>query len=176
MVSTSPGPDVSVRPALPDDAAAVAETTVLAWRTAYADLLPPEVLAGLDRRSATATWRDAILDPGPNLLLVACAGRDVVGYVSTGPGEGPGAELGQIEIRPDHRRQGHGSRLLAAAVSHLMAQGYVSVLTWAGESDRARTAFLDSAGFATDGVARLLDLDGTGAVTVRQQRWSALLA
>lgn len=175
-MTTAPTPDASVRPAREADAGAVAQTTVLAWRAAYADLLPPAVLAGLDLPTATATWRAAILEPGPNRLLVACAGPEVVGYVSIGPGDGPGAELGEIEVRPEHRRNGHGSRLLAAAVSHLRGEGFTSVLTWAGESDRARTQFLDSAGFAADGLARVLDLDGSGTVTLRQQRWSALLA
>lgn len=175
-MSSSPTPDASVRPAREADAGAVAETTVQAWRATYADLLPAAVLADLDVGAATDTWRAAILSPGPNRLLVACAGPAVVGYVSIGPGDGPGAELGELQVLPAHQRHGHGSRLLAAAVTQLHAQGFTSVLTWVGESDRARTRFLDSAGFAADGVARVLDLDGTGAVTVRQLRWSALLA
>lgn len=172
----TPTADVSVRPAREADAAAVAATTLAAWRATYVDLLPTEVLGGLDLEAATATWRAAIVDPGPDRLLVACAGAQVVGYAGFGPGAGPGAELGELEVAPAHQRQGHGSRLLAAVVDHLHAQGVTSVLTWVAEADAARAAFLESAGFAPDAVARVLDLDGTGAVTVRQRRWTALLA
>jgi ribosomal protein S18 acetylase RimI-like enzyme len=173
---STPTADVSVRPARDADAPAVAATTLAAWRAAYADRLPPEVLAGLDPDAATETWRAAIADPGPNRLLVACSGPEVVGYASLGPGDGPGAELGELEVAPAHQRRGHGSRLLAAAVDHLRAQGFSSVLTWIDEADAARAAFLESAGFAPDALARVLDLDGAGTVTVRQRRWSALLA
>lgn len=175
-MTAAPSPDASVRPARPTDAEAIAATTLDAWRARYADLLPPEVLAALDAAAAAATWRAAILDPGQHRLLVACAGPQVVGYVSIGPGEGPGAELGELEVRPADQRHGHGSRLLAAAVDHLHSQGFTSVLTWVGETDAARVEFLTSAGFAADGVGRVLDLDGTGTTTLRQQRWSAYLA
>jgi ribosomal protein S18 acetylase RimI-like enzyme len=173
---SAPAADVSVRPARGSDAPAVAAATIDAWRASYAGLLPAEVLTGLDLDAATAQWRAAIEDSGESLLLVACAGAKVAGYASIGPGDGPGGELGEIVVRPEERRHGHGSRLLSAAVEHLRSRGIASVYTWAGDQDEARTRFLESAGFAPDGVARVLDLDGTGATTVRQLRWSAALA
>lgn len=173
---STPAADVSVRPARPTDAPAVAAATIDAWRASYADLLPADALAGLDLPAATAQWRAAIENPGENLLLVACAGPTLTGYVSVGPSNGPGAELGELVVRPEARRQGHASRMLSAAVDHLHSRGFTSVFTWVNDADQARAEFFASAGFATDGVARVLDLDGAGTTTVRQLRWSAALA
>jgi ribosomal protein S18 acetylase RimI-like enzyme len=174
--AVSSAADVSVRPGRPTDAPAVAATTIDAWRASYADLLPAKALAGLDLAAATAQWRAAIEDPGENLLLVACAGPRIAGYASVGPSDGPGGELGELVVRPEDRRLGHGSRLLSAAVEHLHSHGFTSVVTWINEGDAARTEFFNSAGFAPDGAVRVLDLDGEGTTTVRQLRWSAALA
>ena len=68
-----PTADVSVRVAWADDARGIAEVQVRAWRSAYADLLPPDVLAALEkartllgqqlyaeaRESAFAAWTEA---------------------------------------------------------------------------------------------------------------------
>ncbi|HET8970648.1 MAG TPA: GNAT family N-acetyltransferase [Candidatus Nanopelagicales bacterium] len=169
-------PDASVRPARETDAPAVAATTLAAWRASYAELLPAEVLAGLDLADATNSWRAAIREPGEHRLLVACAGPSVVGYVLVAPDGGPGAQLVELVVRPDQQRRGHGSRLLSAAVTGLREDGVTSVVAWTDSEDAARASFLTSAGFAADGTSRTLDLDGTGTTTVRQLRWSALLA
>lgn len=171
-----PAADAKVRPARAADSPAVAAVTIDSWRASYADVLPADVLAELDLPAATAQWAAAIEEPGENLLLVACAGPAVVGYVSIGPGNGPGGELGELVVRPADRRHGHGSRLLAAAVEHLHARGFTSTFTWVGERDEARREFFTSAGFSPDGVVRVLDLDGAGTTTLRQLRWSAALA
>ncbi len=162
--------DVSVRQARPADARAVASLTVRSWLSQLPAAPVPELEA------AAAQWERAIAEPGPNLLLVACAGDLVVGYATAGPSDGPGAEIGELVVGEEHRRAGHGSRLMAAAVDLLRHAGFTSVLTWVGEEDLARQRFLLSAGFAAEPLGRVLDLDGTGAVTIRQQRWSALLA
>ena len=173
---TTPAADASVRPARVTDAPAVAAATIDAWRASYADLLPAQALAGLELTGATAQWRSAIENPGENLLLVACTGPKIVGYVSVGPSDGPGGELGELVVRPEDRRLGHASRLLSAAIEHLHSRTFTSVVTWVNEGDVARTEFFSSTGFAPDGVVRVLDLDGAGTTTVRQLRWSAALA
>lgn len=175
-MSAPPTADAKVRLARTTDAPAVAAATIDSWHASYADLLPASVLDGLDLGTATARWRAAIEEPGENLMFVACVGDKVAGYATAGPGDGPGAELGEIVVRPEERRRGHGSRLLSAAVEHLHARGFTSVLTWTMADDEARQEFFTSAGFAPDGVGRVLDLDGSGTTTVRQVRWSAALA
>jgi GNAT superfamily N-acetyltransferase len=178
--------DSSVRAASPDDAEAIAGVQALAWRTAYADLLPAEVLDELDSPDAREQWRLAVSSPPSprHRVLVAMSGADVVGFASFGPAEDPDlvamvdAELAALSVRPDRLREGHGSRLVNAAVDHLRGDGFLHVRVWlaepGGADDRLR-AFLSGAGWAQDGARRELDLHGDGRLVVPQVRLHAAI-
>lgn len=178
--------DSSVRAASPDDAEAIAGVQSAAWRTAYADLLPAEVLDELDSPDARDQWRAAVsAPPSPrHRVLVALSGADVVGFTSFGPAEDPDlvamvdAELTALSVRPDRLREGHGSRLVNAAVDHLRGDGFLHVRVWlaepGGADDRLHT-FLIGAGWAQDGARRELDLHGDGRLVVRQVRLHAAI-
>ena len=56
------------------------------------------------------------------------------------------AELLELHVRPDRRREGHGSRLLAASVDQVRAQGAQTATAWVGATDDAARAFLSEAG------------------------------
>jgi GNAT superfamily N-acetyltransferase len=178
--------DSSVRAALPDDAEAIAEVQVAAWRTVYADLLPAEVLDELDSPEARDQWRAAVsAPPSPrHRVLVALSGPDVVGFTSFGPAEDPDlaamvdAELSALSVRPDRRGEGHGSRLVNAAVDHLRGDGFLHVRVWLAEpggADDRLHAFLTGAGWAQDGARRELDLHGDGRLVVPQVRLHAAI-
>ena len=169
--------DVSVRPAAPTDADAIGEVQVAAWRTMYARLVPAEVLAAIDAALAADQWRRAIERP-PNLkhrVLVAVEGaRDVVGFAAFGPATGDpdrdpilDAELHTLLVHPDALGRGHGSRLLAATVDGMRDVRFRTAVTWLLAADAVMTDFLESAGWAADGVQRDLDMAGT---LVRQCR------
>lgn len=175
---TTPGPDVSVRVAWADDAAGIAAVQVAAWRTEYADLLPADVLAALDEEQFAATWHAALTRPADarNRVLVALERNLVRGFVVTSPSPDPDSdpvadgELAELVVHPDHGRQGHGSRLIHAAVDTLRADRFTRATCWLGATDDVRRAFLTSSGWAPDGAFRELDLHGDGSVLVKQVR------
>jgi ribosomal protein S18 acetylase RimI-like enzyme len=84
-------------------------------------------------------------------------------------------ELGEFTIDPDETRQGHGSRLLQAAVDTLTADGFTRVVCWVDSTDDAFRGFLTSAGWAPDGASREL-ADEAGAGAVKQVRLHTGLA
>lgn len=145
----------SVRLARTSDVDDVARVQVAAWRAAYGDLLPAEVLASLDADEIAWEWGRALLQPGPHRLLVAI-GRDgrVVGAAAVGPSADPDAqgsgEISLLVVDPDHWREGHGSRLLQASVDHLVGAGHREAVTWVPLDDEARRGFLQSAGWGPD--------------------------
>ncbi|MFH5822523.1 GNAT family N-acetyltransferase [Georgenia sp. AZ-5] len=180
-----PSADVSVRPAVPDDApllGAIHARTLRATLTAgTGQELGPEVLAALDATSLAASWREAITaPPSPrHRVLTAVAGAQVVGFAAFAPAEvgveldgdaGPGrdgppaqeavAEIVALEVPAQHGRQGHGSRLLAACADLLRQQGTARVQAWAVQGDECRARFLGQAGFAPAGLRRTLDVAG----------------
>jgi GNAT superfamily N-acetyltransferase len=173
---TSPTADVSVRVAWADDAPAIGALQVRAWRTAYAGLLPAEALP--DETVATEAWRSSMTRPADarNRVLVALERNRVVGFAVVGPAADPDcdpiadAELLELTVAADERGKGHGSRLLTAAVDTMTADRFTRAVYWAIATDDELRTFLTSAGWAADTAHRELDLDGTGATTVKQVR------
>ncbi|MBM6404987.1 GNAT family N-acetyltransferase [Phycicoccus sp. CSK15P-2] len=159
----SPGPvaDASVRAARPNDAPAVGLVQATVFRDTYAGRVPDEVLAAFEPEPFARAWRDGLTNPpeGAYRLLVARAGEQVVGAVATGPAQDPDAEPAWAEVsllvvHPDARRQGHGSRLLNAAVDLLREAGAEAVTAWLPADDEGTRTFLTASGFGPDGAFR----------------------
>ncbi|HEX6248003.1 MAG TPA: GNAT family N-acetyltransferase [Nocardioidaceae bacterium] len=175
---TGPTADVSVRVAWADDAPAIAGVQVKAWRTAYAGLLPDDVLEGLDPEQFASAWEAALTKPkdARNRVLVALERNTVRGFAITSPSEDPDAdpildgEVSELTVDPDHTRQGHGSRLLQACADTLRADRFRRAVLWLNSTDDALRAFVADAGWAPDGAHRELDLRGDGEVLVKQVR------
>jgi GNAT superfamily N-acetyltransferase len=177
--------EVSVRPARPADAEAIARVQVITWRTAYRALLPAAVLDEWDEPAAVQAWRTAVTAPPTpgHGLLVALDGDVVTGYAAYGPAElatgelplpgGGTDEVTALLVEPRWGRRGHGSRLLAAVADLAAAAGVVRLQMWLPEEDPATSRFLDGAGWAPAGWVRTLD---TGTSTIRQLRWHTLLS
>ena len=174
---SSPTSDVSVRVAWADDAPAIAELQLRAWRDKYAELVPAEALPD-DVEAAAATWRASMSKPGDarNRVMVALERNRVVGFAITSPAGDPDcdpvtdAELQEFTVDPAERGRGHGSRLLQAAVDTMRADRFTRSVLWAIATDDALRGFLTGAGWAADGAHRELDLDGDGTTRVREVR------
>jgi ribosomal protein S18 acetylase RimI-like enzyme len=178
----TPSADVSVRVAWADDADAVAAVQVASWREQYDGLVPADALPGVD--DVAATWRDALARPSDarNRVLVALERNRVTGFAVLTPAADPDCdpvsdgELVELVVGADDRGVGHGSRLLQAAAETLQADRFTRAVAWVVATDDVRRAFLTGAGWAADSAHRELDLDGTGAVTVKQVRLHTALA
>ena len=174
--STGQIADASARIARPSDAPAVGLVQAAVWRAAYADVLPQDVVARFDGPSFARVWRDSLsAPPSPrHVLLVGCAGEQVVGFVAVGPSADADAtetsgEVLAFGVHPDARRSGHGSRLLNAAVDTLRGKGFDTISAWILVTDEATRAFLSAAGLSPDSAFRdrVVDADGTVAREVR---------
>ena len=162
--------DVSVRPARAGDAAEIGRVQVETWRTAYASLLPPDALDGVDASQAAITWLAEIEGPASERhhVLVALEQDWLVGFAAVAPAEDDGTgEIALLLVEPRWGRRGHGSRLLAAVVDHWREDGFTRGVVWIPESDQASAAFYEGAGWARDGFVRGLD---AGGATLREIR------
>lgn len=168
--------DASVRIARPNDATAVGLVQAAVWRAAYTQVLPQDVVELFDAAAFARVWRDSLnKPPSPrHVLLVSCAGEQVVGFAAVGPSADPdasdtSAEVLTLGVHPDARRNGHGSRLLNAAVDTLRSKGFHSMSAWLLAGDEDTRAFLTAAGLSPDGAYRdrVVDVDGLVAREVR---------
>ncbi|MCB5290731.1 GNAT family N-acetyltransferase [Arthrobacter sp. SO3] len=150
--------DLTVRAAVPDDAAGIARVHIQAWRESYAHLLPAEVLAGLQQAPREARW-DAIIAAATADIWVACAGTGIVGWASAGAGRddnGPRPrELEGIYVLASHYGSGAGQMLLDAAV------GDGGAYLWIAEDNPRAFAFYRRNGFVPDGATAEHELAGT---------------
>ena len=142
-----PSADVSARVAWSDDAPAIAAVQVRAWRTSYADLLPPEVLSSLDPELFTEGWRTALARPADarNRVLVALERNLVTGFVLTGPATDPDSDPVSVGELTDLTVDPHQRGALGFLAGGLLGRG-------------------------PDGAHRTLDLLGDGSTTVKQVR------
>jgi GNAT superfamily N-acetyltransferase len=174
----SPVAETSVRLALPAEANEIGEIQVAAWRNSYTGLLPTDVLADLNPAQFAAQWRAALIAPGEarNRVMVALAGRTLVGFAAITPSDDPDADpqrdalIAELAVNPEATRAGHGSRLLNAVVDTVRADGFNRVTVWVNSTDDILRAFYTEAGWAPDGAHRELDLYGDESVRIKQIR------
>lgn len=174
---SGPTADVSVRVAWADDADAIAAVQVAAWREQYADLLPAGAVPE-DPAPVAEAWQASMARPADarNRVLVALERNRVVGFAVTTPAGDPDCdpvadgELAELVVAPGETGKGHGSRLLQAVAETLEADRFTRAVTWTIATDDTRREFLVGAGWAADSAHRELDLDGSGATTVKQVR------
>jgi GNAT superfamily N-acetyltransferase len=172
--------DRSVRPAHPDDVAAIAAIQARAWRAAYAGLLPD---GSIDEDAFAEVWQFAVRTPptARHRVLVALDGAEVVGFVAFGPAEGhpdldpaTAVEVHSLVVDGPAQRSGHGSRLQAAMVDIGRDDGFARACMWVAASDEPLRRFLTSSGWDADGAVRELDLRGDGRLVVRESRLRTL--
>ena len=176
------GADLSVRVAWSDDAPAIANIQVTAWRLSFQGVLPQALQDQLDETEVAAGWAEAMTRPPDprNRVLVGLERNRVRGFCVTGPSPDPDAdpsqtgELSDLTISPDHLAQGHGSRLVQAAVDTMVADRFKLANVWINSNADAMRVFLEGAGWAPDGAHRTLEPIADGA-PVKQVRLHAAI-
>ncbi|WP_151526286.1 GNAT family N-acetyltransferase [Serinicoccus kebangsaanensis] len=166
--------EITVRPATPEDAEAVATVRVSGWWGAYPGLVPSALLHALDvpdeaqkRRRRWAEFHD-----DPRVVdLVAEADGLVAGWAVAGPARDDGrpdeGELYGLYVIPRHWSTGLGHRLVVAVEDHLRSCGYASAHLWVLEGNDRAAGFYQRHGWVEDGGTQL---DRRGAHTLRERR------
>ena len=125
--------EITIRPARPTDAGAIARLDVETWRTTYAGVLSTPYLVGLSERRREAGWRHAITAEPRDVRVAVDAEASILGFGSCGPSRGDGRFAGEVftlYVAPDWQNRGIGRRLLVALFRRLVAAGRNSALIW----------------------------------------------
>ena len=156
---------MEIRHAVIEDAYAVAEIHVEAWRAAYAGILPEAFLSSLTVSSRQAFWLQFLAEKQGD-LQVAMDGKRMLGWINTGPCRDQDAAVGDAEVwalyaSPAAWSTGVGRQLWLSAQAGLFEQGYRQCRLWVlARNDRA-IRFYKAAGFARDAVpAKTFELGG----------------
>lgn len=167
----------SVRLALPQESPRLAEIQLRNWRETMPAEAVEHMLSGVSADEIAAVWQVAILRPPEARfrVLVAVTADGIAGFATTLPSQDGDADpsadgaIEELTIDPIARRRGHGSRLLNACVDTLQADGFTRATAWLNSTDDATRAFLEAAGWVSDGGHRELGDEDT-VVRIRQIR------
>jgi L-amino acid N-acyltransferase YncA len=127
---------MSLRPATPADAAAIARVHVDAWRETYTGIVPDAYLASLDYAARAARWRERLTTPGAGECI--CVAADVAGQIVGFAGGGPQrtaipgytGELYAIYLLRAAQGQGAGRHLTRAVAARLAELDMRSLVVW----------------------------------------------
>lgn len=133
-----------IRPALPHDAAGIADVHVASWRTTYPGMLPARYLVAMSRQSSHERWRRMLSSPrtAGGAYVAVEAPDGVVGFGCCGRQrssiEGFGGEFFAIYLYDHAQGRGFGRRLMAAMAEDLIGRGMNSAVVWVLTSNPSR--------------------------------------
>lgn len=155
-------PHITLRPALPGDAAAIGAVFDAAVRAGWT------YLGGLvdEPMFTSEDWDQLVADHmPPNVLLVAVDETEaVVGYTAVHPEDG---EMFLLFVHPAYAGRGLGRALLTAAHDALRAAGCREAFLFVHEQNERALAVYAAAGYRPDGADRVSDFRGT---PIRERR------
>lgn len=148
---------MKLRPATPDDAAALARIHIAGWRASYAGLTGQDFLDALDESEWTAKWQGWLAAGDMSVIIAHDDGGNPAGFISFGklktapPGMSPvrplyAAEIYAIYILPDYWRQKLGRQLMDGAARTLKDRKVKSLCLWVVEKNARAVAFYKALG------------------------------
>ncbi|MFS8050813.1 N-acetyltransferase family protein [Rhizobium sp. BR 314] len=143
--------EFAIRPAVVDDAAAIARLHRAVWCETYRDLAPANVYRTLDEDFRRARWSEMLANPRRHQgILLAEQGNRLVAIGAVGAASEPAfegrGEIRSLYIDPSAKRQGLGRRLMRELVAQLAAFGYSSAALGVVVGNEPAIAFYRSLG------------------------------
>lgn len=124
--------EVTIRPATPDDADAIAAVHVAAWEGSYRGIMPDEEFRKRPVERRRMQWREW-LESAEHIVLVGCDDRgEILGFAGArmldAAESGFDSYLATLYLQPALKGQGLGKTLLRAVAATLYAQGARSMV------------------------------------------------
>lgn len=163
-----------IRPAIPEDALAVARVHVRGWQVAYRGLIAQAYLDSLKPEVWAARYGFGRSDPERPTTLVAVDGDVIRGLAMFGPYRGEHlpnvGELLAIYVDPERWNTGVGQLLIAATRGQLRRFGFTDAALWVLDGNVRARRFYERDGWASDGAQRVHTIAGAALDEVRYRR------
>lgn len=165
---------VTIRLALPSDAARLARAHVDSWNAAYQGLIPDSFLQARTYQKREEAWA-GMLAGGVGETHLAEDGDCAAAILTIGVcrdadvDAGRTGEIWGIYVAPDYWRQGIGTMLVREAERLLQSRGSDEVVLWVLEGNLAAREFYQAMGYRPDGATKTLTL-GKPLQAVRYRR------
>lgn len=121
---------MTLRPATPDDAGAIARLHIRVWRETVGHLAPPEALRLLSEEDRRLTqWQDILTNPRPDQAVLVVEREEAL--IAMGAAAAPSlpvfegrGEIKTVYVDQQFQRQGLGRRLMGTLARHLIDCAY----------------------------------------------------
>ena len=165
---------LEVRPALHEDAAAVAGVHVRSWQVGYRGLLDDDYLDGLRPEDRMRHYRFDSTNPAEPSTIVALEDGVVRGFATTGPSrDADASERGEVlalYVDPDAWGHGVGRRLMVEARDTLGRRGFTHAVLWVLVGNDRAQRFYDADGWMPDGYRRTVEIWNLTVDEIRYRR------
>lgn len=147
-------PAMTIRPARPADAQAIAHIHIATWQRAYQHILPAAYLAALSMEERQAMWEQALKN-GPTHTLVIEEQGQVAGFSSIGQSRDEGAtasdfEIWAIYLHPQYWARGLGRALWQASKDYAVTHAATSISLWVFADNARALRFYQKVGFQVE--------------------------
>lgn len=142
---------LSLRPAIPADAPAIAQLRVESWRSLYRGVVPDAYLDAMDTGASTLMWhRILTAPPNASSTFVAVDAAGLAGFASgirlAEPRFDLDTELTAVYVRHGQQRMGLGRRLVGAVCEAGRALAATGMIAWIIAANRGARAFCEELG------------------------------
>ena len=165
---------MNLRPAIPEDALAVARVHVRAWQVAYRAVMPADYLAALRPEERAQRYDFGTLDPARPKTFVAVEADTVLGFATISPARDEDAvgqgELCALYVEPDCWGRGIGQALATAARADLHRLGFSKAMLWVVAGNARAEQFYRADGWSPDGLRRARQVWNVTVDTMRYSR------
>jgi GNAT superfamily N-acetyltransferase len=163
-----------IRPAVTEDALAVARVHVRSWQTAYRSLLPDEYLDQLRAEDRAERYDFSHVDPEKPYTQVAEIEGAILGFATTMPAHDADCagcgELVALYVDPDRWGQGVGAVLARAAHARMLDRGFGAAILWMLEGNARADRFYRRDGWLPDGASKQDSMWGILVNAIRYRR------
>jgi GNAT superfamily N-acetyltransferase len=161
---------VQIRPATPDDLAAVGRVHAVSRNAAYAGLLPADALAQVTPARQEAVWRERVAEaPARSALLVATYDGEVVGFTQ-GEARGDVAHLNALHLLPERHGGGAGQALHDALLGRFAGWGCSSARLYVVRGNERAQSFYRRNGWTHDGTTGSHEVGGVVVPVLEYRR------
>ena len=149
---------IRIRPAVAEDATAVAQAHVRSWQAGYRGLLPANYLDALRPEDRASRYTFDQMRPDGPFTQVAIDGGMICGHPTTGSCRdddlSDSGEIWAIYVDPPRWGVGIGRRLITAGCAQLRSQGHRLACLWGIAGNERARRFYELAGWYCDGTQR----------------------
>lgn len=150
--------EVTLRPAVAEDAADLAAIQAASWNAAFVEILTPEILREYtDFARLEEMYRNILASPELHLTLelVNDVPHGLAAWSASRDGEAKTAELICIHSRPSNWGKGYGAALMRHALLEMENAGYSYAALWVFAENRRARRFYEALGFAATGATQI---------------------